>query len=53
VLYVSCDPPTLGRDLTLLAGAGYAAVAVELVEMFTHTSHIETVVLLERVRGRG
>jgi 23S rRNA (uracil1939-C5)-methyltransferase len=46
VVYVSCDPPTLGRDLTILAEAGYRLDAVETFEMFPHTSHVETVVAL-------
>ena len=53
VIYVSCDPQTLGRDLATLAGAGYAPRAVETFEMFPQTSHVETVVALERTRGRA
>lgn len=52
VIYVSCDPQTLARDLALLAGA-YAPVAVEAFEMFPHTSHVETVVALERAAKRS
>ena len=53
VLYVSCDAQTLGRDLAILCGEDedaplYAPVAIELFEMFPQTSHVETVVLLER-----
>ena len=50
VVYVSCDPQTLGRDLALLAPA-YRARSVAVFEMFPQTSHVETVVALERVRG--
>jgi 23S rRNA (uracil1939-C5)-methyltransferase len=50
VVYVSCDPQTLGRDLALLAG-GYAPASVDTFEMFPQTSHVETVVSLERRRG--
>jgi 23S rRNA (uracil1939-C5)-methyltransferase len=46
VLYVSCDPPTLGRDLTVLLEKRFTPVAVELVELFPQTSHVETLVLL-------
>ncbi|NJO54783.1 MAG: hypothetical protein HC829_08050 [Bacteroidales bacterium] len=46
VLYVSCDPPTLTRDLKILAEAGYRIDKVETFEMFPHTSHIETVTKL-------
>lgn len=54
VIYVSCDPQTLGRDLALLAGAGYAPRALETFEMFPQTSHVESVLALERARkGSG
>lgn len=46
VVYVSCDPPTLGRDLAMLAGAGYRLEALETFEMFPHTSHVETIAAL-------
>jgi 23S rRNA (uracil1939-C5)-methyltransferase len=49
-VYVSCDAQTLGRDLALLAGA-YAPRSVATFEMFPETSHVETVVALERVRA--
>ena len=47
IVYVSCDPPTLGRDLTALADR-YEAVAIESFAMFPGTSHAETVVALVR-----
>ena len=47
VVYVSCDPQTLGRDLTTLA-ARFAPRVIETFEMFPGTSHVETVILLER-----
>ncbi|MBV9948044.1 MAG: methyltransferase [Myxococcales bacterium] len=50
VLYVSCDPPTLGRDLAILAPA-YEVRSVSTFEMFPQTSHVETVVMLARRRG--
>jgi tRNA/tmRNA/rRNA uracil-C5-methylase (TrmA/RlmC/RlmD family) len=50
VVYVSCDPQTLGRDLAVLA-PGYRARSVATFEMFPQTSHVETVVALERARG--
>jgi 23S rRNA (uracil1939-C5)-methyltransferase len=51
VLYVSCDAQTLGRDLAILSGA-YEPRSVTAFEMFPQTSHVETVVELERTRGR-
>jgi 23S rRNA (uracil1939-C5)-methyltransferase len=49
VVYVSCDAQTLGRDLTILAHA-YAPASVATFEMFPQTSHVETVVALDRRR---
>jgi 23S rRNA (uracil1939-C5)-methyltransferase len=51
VVYVACDPQTLGRDLALLADA-YEPRGIACFEMFPQTSHVETVVHLERARGR-
>ncbi len=48
VLYVSCDPPTLGRDLAILEAGGYSPRSIDLFELFPQTSHVETVVLLSR-----
>ena len=46
VVYVSCDPPTLGRDLALFAAHGYRPDAVHLFDQFPKTFHLETVVRL-------
>ena len=43
VVLVSCDPASLGRDAGLLATAGFCLTRCELVDMFPHTSHVETV----------
>jgi len=48
IVYVSCDPSTLSRDLKILTEKGYEVVEVQPVDMFPQTSHIESVVLLKR-----
>lgn len=48
VVYVSCDPATLARDLKYLDGNGYQVIKVQPVDMFGMGSHIETVVGLQR-----
>lgn len=48
MVYVSCDPATLARDLKALAGAGYAIRRAMLVDLFPQTFHLETVVELRR-----
>ncbi len=46
MIYVSCDPATLARDLAFLTSQGYAVEKVQPVDMFPHTTHVETVVLM-------
>lgn len=46
VVYVSCDPTTLARDLKYLCERGYGVDEVQAVDMFPHTMHVETVVKL-------
>ena len=48
VVYVSCDPATLARDLKLLTAAGYTLQTVEAFDLFPRCAHVETVVLLSR-----
>lgn len=48
VVYVSCDPATLARDLKYLVANGYELLKVRPVDQFCHSGHIETVVKLER-----
>ena len=48
VVYVSCDPGTLGRDVKRFAGRGYTLKKAVAVDMFPRTAHVETVARLER-----
>ncbi|MDZ7547854.1 23S rRNA (uracil(1939)-C(5))-methyltransferase RlmD [Clostridium perfringens] len=48
IVYVSCDPSTLGRDLKVLEENGYKTLEVQPVDMFPNTAHVETVVLMSR-----
>ena len=48
VIYVSCDPVTLARDLVILLGSGYRIQQMHLVDLFPQTYHLETVVHLAR-----
>lgn len=50
VVYVSCNPTTLVRDVRLFAAQGYVAHTLIPVDMFPHTKHVECVCLMTRVR---
>jgi 23S rRNA (uracil1939-C5)-methyltransferase len=48
IVYVSCDPSTLARDLGVLARAGFQCRSLQPVDLFPQTFHLETVATLER-----
>lgn len=49
IVYVSCNPATLARDIEILEGLGYKAEKVQPVDMFSASSHVENVALINRV----
>ncbi len=53
IVYVSCDPATLARDIKLLGEMGYEFVEATPVDMFPWTGHVETVVLLSHKKPDG
>lgn len=48
IVYVSCNPASLARDIAVLGELGYQAEKIQPVDMFPQTSHVETVCLLSR-----
>ena len=48
IVYISCDPGTLARDVSILKDLGYSVKKVKCVDVFCHSTHVETVCLLER-----
>jgi len=50
IIYVSCNPSTLARDLARFKQSGYSAVEVQPVDMFPRTYHVECVTLMSRVK---
>jgi len=48
IVYVSCEPPTLARDLAVLVAAGYEIVNMHLFDLFPQTFHMEAVTRLRR-----
>ena len=48
IVYVSCNPATLARDSEPLLAAGYSVQRVAMLDMFPHTSHLESMVLFSR-----
>ena len=51
IIYISCNPTTLARDLASLLPAGYRLSRLVPVDMFPQTHHIESIVLLRRFPG--
>ena len=49
LIYVSCDPATLCRDLAALLGEGFNVLNIQPLDMFPQTHHIETITLLEKI----
>lgn len=49
IVYVSCNASTLARDLKFLAGFGYNPIKCSGADMFPHTNHVETVVLVTKI----
>lgn len=52
IVYISCNPATLARDLALFAEEGYVTKQVQPVDLFPQTTHVECVVLLTRLENR-
>ena len=53
IIYVSCDPATLARDIKILTGMGYRFEEATPFDNFPQTGHVETVVLLRREKVDG
>ena len=50
IIYISCNPQTLARDISRLEKQGYKLEKIKAVDMFPQTMHVETVVLMSRVK---
>lgn len=52
IVYISCNPETQQRDLRFLTKRGYKVEKIQPVDMFPHTNHVETVVLLSQLKQK-
>ena len=52
IVYVSCNPATLARDICVFNDCGYALRRAEAVDMFPRTAHVETVCLLSKLQSK-
>ena len=50
IIYVSCNPATMARDIKILCASAYKTVSVQPVDMFPWTSHVECVTLMSRTK---
>ncbi len=53
IIYVSCDPPTMGRDAAILQAAGYTMTSLEMVDMFPRTHHTECLAVFSAADDYG
>ena len=53
LVYVSCDPATLARDVKLLTQRGYTLQTAEAADLFPRTAHVETVAFMLRLPTMG
>ena len=49
IIYISCNPPTLARDMAFLQENGWKTKKIKPVDMFPHTPHIECIAEIEKI----